>query len=292
MTAYPYVIMMTERPVPLLKVRQDIVRILVGIDDTQRETRWLLQELFSLSFKDLLNNKATLTPTQYAQALATAQRRKAGEPLARIIGKGIFWGEHFKITPDVLEPRTDSESLLIMVQRLITHLPARPRIIDFGTGSGCLLISTIKEIKDSIGVGVDKSIPALHVAAANAYDLGVHTRVQWVASDWDTALTGQFDLMISNPPYIKSKVLANLEKTVLDYDPIVALDGGEDGLNAYRRLIPAANKLLRHGGIALFEIGFDQGQGVPALVHAPLHCREVIKDMSGRDRLVFLEKPA
>ncbi len=292
MVAYQYTVMIIEQAVPLTKVWQDVTNTLAGMDDPRREARWLLQALFSLSFHDFIASTSTLTPTQHTWALTMARRRKAGEPLARIVGHSTFWGESFQITPDVLEPRADSETMLITLQKLIHHLPFSPRILDFGTGSGCLLISTLREISNSHGFGVDKNIAALRVAAANARNLNVAARAQWIASDWDKALTGSFDLIISNPPYIRREVLPTLEKTVLEYDPPLALDGGEDGLDAYRQLIPAATRLLQYGGIALFEIGFDQGEDVQKLVQSPLRCRDVIKDIAGRNRLVFLEKPA
>jgi len=216
-------------------------------------------------------------------------RRIAGEPTSRIVGRREFWSLEFEITPDVLDPRPDSETI---VEAALAELQGRiaPRIIDLGTGSGCLLLALLAERKDATGVGIDISAAACGVAAANARRLGLDGRAAFACMDWDDALAaGRFDAVVSNPPYIADGEIEGLAAEVARHDPRGALSGGADGLDAYRRLAPTVAALLRPDGCAAVEIGAGQAPDVERIFSARgLALRAVRRDLAGIERcLVF-----
>ena len=209
---------------------------------------------------------------EIAQRLA---RRMAGEPISRIVGERGFWKHEFRLSPDVLDPRPDSETLIEVALELLgerPHLSKQFRILDLGTGSGALLISLLLEFPKASGVGIDISLEALEVAAANAKRLGCGDRVRFSAQNWlaDMGKEGEdgFDLIISNPPYIRHDDIAELSPDVALFDPHGALDGGPDGLDPYRQIIPHLDKVLSPDGLVIFEIGAGQHDQVMALLNA------------------------
>lgn len=217
------------------------------------------------------------------------RRRIAGEPTSRIVGRREFWSLDFEITPDVLDPRPDSETI---VEAALAKLQGRaaPRIADLGAGSGCLLLALLAERKDATGVGVDISAAACRVAAGNARRLGLCGRAAFVCMDWNSAASaGGFDAVVSNPPYIADGVIDTLAPEVARHDPRGALSGGADGLDAYRRLAPAIAALLRPGGFGAVEIGAGQRPAVERIFAAQgLTFRKARRDLAGIDRcLVF-----
>jgi release factor glutamine methyltransferase len=252
----------------------------------------------------LLCNAAGLSHEAYVAALNDAlvpdaaarfgqyvERRLAGEPVSRIIGIREFYGRSFRIDASTLDPRPDTETLVEAALGLVDRegLRERPlKLLDLGTGSGCILITLLAELTQASGVGVDVSLPALEQARDNAHALGVGNRASFIASDWLEAVEGSFDLVVANPPYLSAADMAALSPEVRDHDPRPALDGGPDGLSAYRRIVPGLRKALRPGGFALFEIGPDQAQAVSGLLAgAGLAPEEAPwRDLAGRPRVV------
>ena len=230
-----------------------------------------------------------LAPDAAARFGASIERRLAGEPVSRIIGIREFYGRSFSIDASTLDPRPDTETLVEAALGLVDR-EAPLNILDLGTGSGCILITLLAELTQASGVGVDVSLRALELARANAHALGVGTRASFAASDWLEAVEGSFDLVVANPPYLSAADMAALAPEVRDHDPRPALDGGPDGLSAYRRIVPGLRKALHPGGFALFEVGPDQAQAVLGLLAAAgLDVGEGQRlwlDLAGRPRVV------
>lgn len=217
---------------------------------------------------------------------AVLKRRLAGEPLSRIIGTQEFWSLEFELSPETLDPRQDTETLVAAVLERYGDIPPH-RILDIGTGTGCILISLLHEWSEASGVGTDLSQGAVDVARRNAERNGVAARAIFVQTTWAKGIDGLFDLIVSNPPYIRRDLIPNLDANVQDYDPILALDGGADGLEAYRTILTETKTLLAPGGRMFFEIGYDQFESVPRLVaNAGATPERIIVDSGGNPRVV------
>ncbi len=214
-----------------------------------------------------------------------AARRLRHEPVSRIIGKREFMGRDFTITPHVLDPRPDSE---ILVETALTCLPERPAaILDLGTGSGCLLVSILAQAPQTRGIGIDTSEKALECARANAISHAVHKRAGFICGNWYSSVRCKFDLIISNPPYISQADIPALAADVRDYDPRRALDGGADGLNAYREILGNIAQVIKPGGWLVMEFGLAQSDALVVMMKgAGFEKTEVIKDMSGHFRVL------
>ena len=212
-----------------------------------------------------------LTSAEAARLEDFARRRLDGEPVARILGFREFWGLPLKLSAATLVPRPDTETVVELALEMLRAAP-RPghplRIADIGTGSGAILLALLSELPDAFGVGTDISADALQTAHSNAVDLELAGRVGFVACDYAAALSGPFDLIVSNPPYIRSAEIAGLATEVRDHDPRRALDGGADGLDAYRALIPQAARLLAPGGALVVEAGQGQSGDIEGLMTA------------------------
>ncbi len=217
---------------------------------------------------------------------ADTQRRLAGEPLSRIYGVREFWGREFRLSPHTLDPRPETEQLIeLALKRFNGASPAR--ILDLGTGTGCILISLLAEFPDSIGLGVDLSPGALDTARQNAVFHGVEDRAEFRESNWFSNVDGEFDLIVSNPPYIAESIVPTLSPEVKNHDPILALEGGKDGLQAYREIFSKIFSHLKPGGIALFEIGFEQGDDVMRLIgESRIREKRVHRDLAGLARVL------
>jgi len=220
-----------------------------------------------------------------------ARRRLQGEPVARILGAKEFWGLPLRLSAETLVPRPDTETvveLALEMSRAAPHPDRRLRIADIGTGSGAILLALLSELPDAYGLGTDISAAALRTAKTNAARLGFATRADFVACDYAAALSGPFDLIVSNPPYIRSAEIADLATEVRDHDPLRALDGGADGLDAYRALIPQAARLLAHRGALVVEVGHGQSGDIQGLMTAAgLTCERPPKaDLAGVRRAV------
>ncbi len=229
-----------------------------------------------------------------AEALARlrdfATRRLAGEPVWRILGEREFWGLTFRLSPATLEPRPDSEAI---VEATLAASAGRRgealSLLDLGTGTGCLLIALLSELPRATGLGIDLSEEACRTAAGNAALNGVGERATFRQGSWTEGLVGSFDVIVSNPPYIPSGEIAVLSVEVRDHDPLLALDGGADGLGPYRIFARTLPALLAPGGIVVFEIGAGQGPDVVALMRAGgLEFRGSRNDLGGHERaLIF-----
>jgi release factor glutamine methyltransferase len=238
-----------------------------------------------------------VSDVEQARAEALLARRLAGEPLSRIRGEREFWSLPFRLSPATLDPRPDSETLIAAALRLFPDRQARLRILDLGTGSGCLLLSLLTEYQQAWGVGIDLAPLAAATAAANAQALGLTDRAAFLGADWTTALrtenTARFDLVVSNPPYIPAEDIAELSPEVRVYDPRLALDGGSDGLAAYQRMIPEFKRLLRPGGWGLLEIGAGQADAVADMcMKCGVLVTDVISDLAAHPRIVIVKNDA
>jgi release factor glutamine methyltransferase len=217
-------------------------------------------------------------------------RRLRGEPVSRILGRREFYGRDFIITPATLDPRPDTETVVETALRLLSGMSS-PCILDLGTGSGAILVTLLCEIASAMGTGTDSSAAALEVACANARRLGVGERAAFMVADWVAGIDGRFDLIVSNPPYIRRAAIATLEIGVRDHDPLEALDGGPDGLDAYRRIAADAASVLVPGGALVLEIGSEQaGDVISTFGEHGYFCEKVARDLAGRDRVVVLKR--
>jgi release factor glutamine methyltransferase len=220
----------------------------------------------------------------YEEALARRARR---QPVSQIIGERQFLGRSFRVTGDVLDPRPETELLVLKALE-------RPfvRMLDLGTGSGCILLSCLAGMPIATGLGTDLSAAALAVAAENAARLGLGRRAAFARSDWYEAVPGRFDLIVSNPPYIAGDEMAGLAPEVREWEPRMALTPGGDGLDAYRAIAAGAGARLMAGGRLLLEIGPTQGAAVIALLAAQRFEKlAILPDLDGRDRIVMAENP-
>lgn len=245
-----------------------------GVDSPRLDARLLLGYAAGLSREALWHDTLQMIePTRYHALLA---RRAAREPLALILGRQEFWSLDFEVSAATLIPRADTETV---IEAAIATMPDRGRvlrILDLGTGTGCLLLAALTEFPAAWGLGVDRATEATRLAARNAETLGLARRAAFLCGDWDRALSGQFDLVLSNPPYIPSADIAGLMPEVALHEPGQALDGGADGLAAYRYIFAVLPGLLAPGGAAVLEIGIGQADpvaalaGVPVILHADL----------------------
>ncbi len=222
-----------------------------------------------------------------------AARRLASEPINRILGRSGFYGLDLRVEPDVLDPRADTETLVNAALAILDSKNlVRPRILDLGTGSGAILCALLAERSDAYGVGVDLSRSACALARHNLAHCGLGNRSGVICGDWTQSLGGAFDLIVSNPPYLARAEIATLEREVVGFDPLLALDGGEDGLAPYRLIARDLKRILRSGGGAAFEIGWRQGADVVNILEtAGFSEASIRRDGGGRDRVVAVRAP-
>jgi release factor glutamine methyltransferase len=235
-----------------------------GIEQPEHEARWMVCRAAGIDSAQLITSPdSVMSDEAAAQAMAWLQRRVKNEPLGRIFGETDFHGLAFTVTPDVLDPRGDTEVLVDIALK-----GARPhRILDLGTGSGCIIITLLYVCPDATGVAVDVSDAALLIARANADRHGVGDRLSLRQGSWFDPIKSEekFDLIVSNPPYIATDVIKMLGAEVQDFDPILALDGGIDGFDSYKIVFSHLRHHLTDDGRALFEIGYDQADGIARL---------------------------
>ena len=263
---------------------------LAGVDDAIVEARILCAALLGVDRAQLLaQDRRTLHPDDHVRLDAALVRRAGGEPIARILGQREFWSLPFTVNAATLVPRSDSETLIDVALTLFHDRRAPLRILDLGSGSGCLLLALLSEFPNATGIGTDIAQDAVKMATQNAAQLGLGTRGKFIATSWSNGISETFDLVISNPPYIASAVIATLDREVRDHDPVAALDGGADGLDAYRALAGILPGLWREGGHALFEIGYDQAVSAAEIFHAAgLGAAQVKRDLAGHPRCLTL----
>ena len=259
------------------------------VEQPRRDARLLLAEALRLPPERLLTSpERTLDDLEAATFESLVARRASREPVSRILGRREFWGLSFRLSPETLDPRPDSETL---VEAALGRLSARrpSRLLDLGTGSGCLLLALLSERPESWGLGVDLSPAALATARTNALDLGLSRRAAFAVMDWTAAVVGPFDAILCNPPYVEEG--AGLAPEVAVYDPPGALYAGSDGLVAYRQLVPGLPALLAPEGWALLELGAGQAAAVSALGRAAGFSKIEIKaDLSGTPRCLALAR--
>ena len=255
--------------------------------DPMRDARRLLAHAAGLEPGSLHRlDDGELPPETAGTFEALIERRAQGEPLARVLGYRDFWRHRFRITPDVLDPRADTETL---VARAL-EVPWQS-VLDLGTGSGCILLSLLADRPGARGVGTDVSPAALDVARANAAALGVTDRAEFHCADWWRGVAGRFDLIVSNPPYIGAAEMAGLSPEVRDHDPHLALSPGGDGLDPYRIIAEGAGEALTPGGHVMVEIGWKQGPAVASLFStAGLEEVTLHTDLEGRDRVISAKR--
>lgn len=255
----------------------------IGGDTPRLDAEVLLAHHIGCTRGDLLLNPERSIDTQAYELLV--DRRTAGEPIAHITGSREFWSLTLKVTPDVLIPRPDTETLVDVALKFCTRPPAR--ILDLGTGSGALLLAALSEWPSATGLGVDASPAALAVAQENALLTGLAVRAEFRLGNWGKGLAENFDLILSNPPYIADNELLSHE--VSAHEPGSALFAGAEGLDDYRRILPQLPGLLNPGGLAVLEIGHTQGPALLALAAAHGFTASLHPDLAGRDRCVALQ---
>ncbi len=264
-----------------------------GIETPQRDARFLLQGLLGIDGAQLLSGSARMLGGEAADRISDAARRRlACEPVSRILGRREFYGRDFLVTPDVLDPRPDTEAVIELALETIesSGLSGQPiSIADIGTGSGILIVTLLAELPNARGLATDVSPAALEIACRNAEALGVGDRVRFVATSGLDGCGGDFDLVISNPPYISTEEITGLGRDVRDFDPLLALDGGRDGLDVYREIARNISKLKRPSRIVL-EVGATQADAVEA-IFAAFGARRLGRreDLGGHTRAVALE---
>ncbi|GHA37747.1 release factor glutamine methyltransferase [Devosia pacifica] len=260
-----------------------------GIEGASRDARLLAE--FAIGFDALqLSTREREEAPEQATILYNSliEKRASGMPVARLTNEQWFYGLAFQLSPATLVPRPETEALVDLALAMLGAQEA-PRFLDLGTGSGCIGVSIAANLPRVTGVATDLSVEALRVAADNARRHGVADRLKFLEGEWFRALDElhSFDLIVSNPPYIQSDVITGLAREVREHDPLLALDGGTDGLDAYRQLAAEAGRYLRPRGKLAVEIGFDQGEAVSALFEEAGFADVIIeKDLAGLDRIV------
>lgn len=243
-----------------------------NVDTPDLDARLLIGAVLALDLTGLISAaKRILSSDEAAQLAQFAHRRLAGEPVARIIGVKEFWGLQLTLSADTLVPRPDTETIVEAALECLDMTGPRSRalrIADLGTGSGAILLALLSELPNATGVATDINLDALRIARGNAEHNQLAHRAHFVACDYAAALADGFDLIVSNPPYIPSADIADLDIEVRDHDPLRALDGGRDGFDAYRIIAPEAVRLLHPGGALVVEVGHDQSETVAGLMTA------------------------
>lgn len=267
-----------------------------GLATPELDARLVVLDVCGLTHEAFLLGPGRRFSAAEGERIAQVEtRRLAREPVSRILGYREFWGRRFTIGPAVLDPRPDTETL---IEAALGHMHDRDarlplKIIDLGTGSGCILLTLLAELPEAFGVGVDRDPAALVVARQNAANLGLLERAAFICSDWLEAINGKFGLIVSNPPYIMRGEIAALDAEVCRHDPCLALDGGNDGLDAYRRIVAESARVAEPGAWVLLEAGAGQAADIVDLftmagwpdANAAAH---IHRDLAGIDRVVAI----
>lgn len=279
----------------LLRVGREMLAR-AGIDDPALDARLLVEHFTGTTRAHAITAPKRPVEGEIASHIIAAfERRQAGEPVHRIIGFRAFYGLDLLVSPATLEPRPDTETLVDAMLPFVREAVRRRgscRILDLGTGTGAIALALLSEVGDATATGVDISQDALHAAQRNADRIGLEARFTPLQSDWFEKVSGKWDVIVSNPPYIPTESIAGLAREVRDHEPIAALDGGEDGLDAYRRIAGKALDFLEEDGRIGLEIGFDQKRQVTAVfLDKGYDLEGSAKDLGGNDRvLIFATK--
>ena len=265
-----------------------------GIEAPRRDARLLMQHALGLTREALLaGDHLPLGAVETRRLEALVRRRAQREPIAYLTGTREFWSLAFAVDRSALVPRPESETLVEAVLEHAPRLSARPRLLDLGTGTGCLLVALLRELPDATGLGVDISADVVSLARANARRHGLGRRASFAAADWGAALSARFDIVVSNPPYVALPALTSLAPEIVCHEPQTALAGGADGYACYRQLAPQVAKLLAPGGLAAIELGAGMADEVAALfVAAELVEIGRRRDLSGIERCALFARDA
>lgn len=267
-----------------------------GIDTPDLDARILVLHATGLKREDLIMHGDFSVTDEQAQNIQEFEtRRLAGEPVSRILGSREFFGMDFQLSEQTLDPRPDTE---ILVETVLNNIPAHDkalRILDLGTGTGCIVLSLLASLPNAKAVAVDISEDAVATAQQNAKELGLSERCDIRVLDWKeqdvVKELGQFDILVSNPPYIRTLDIETLSLEVKGFDPYAALDGGTDGLDCYREIADILPDLLKEDGICAVEIGWDQAEDVKKILHDAGFTQQIVeKDLAGHDRCIFSTK--
>jgi len=278
----------------LVQLRQDINKLLEegGIEEADLDARLLISEVADVSDIDFaINPDRYITDDETTKIMVLVKKRQQRIPMSQIFGEKEFWSLNFKVSSDTLTPRPDSETLIEATLKAVSDKKAPLKILDLGTGTGCLLLTLLSELPNSVGVGADISDAALVIANENASSLNLNARASFIISNWFEGIDDaqKFDIIISNPPYIGLFEKPDLAPEVLDHEPHIALFAGEDGLDDYRLIANNVKRFMKSSTILVLEIGHLQAKAVTNIFnHAGYQDVSIHKDLGGRDRCLVI----
>ena len=276
----------------LSELQKKITKILAegGIETNSLDARIILREIFNFDEKELiLNSDLILSESKISKVQKIITRRLNFEPVSKIFGKRDFYNSTFSISDDVLDPRPETENIVEIANNFILE-KGYESFIDLGTGSGCIILSILKENKNLTAVGVDISIDAINIAKKNSKDMNLEKRSSFLVSNWLSSVYNSYDLIISNPPYIPSDEIITLSKTVKNFDPLISLDGGQDGLKCYKEIAQDINRVINKNGRVILEIGYNQAHDVIKIFESKeFKLLKIYKDINGLNRILTFE---
>ena len=276
----------------LSELQKKITKILAegGIETNSLDARIILREIFNFDEKELiLNSDLILSESKISKVQKIITRRLNFEPVSKIFGKRDFYNSTFSISDDVLDPRPETENIVEIANNFILE-KGYESFIDLGTGSGCIILSILKENKNLTAVGVDISIDAINIAKKNSKDMNLEKRSSFLVSNWLSSIYNSYDLIISNPPYIPSDEIITLSKTVKNFDPLISLDGGQDGLKCYKEIAQDINRVINKNGRVILEIGYNQAHDVVKIFESKeFKLLKIYNDINGLNRILTFE---
>ena len=261
-----------------------------GIETSELDARLILKEILSFDDKELIINENYNIPERFIKEIfAIGERRLKGEPISKIFKKRNFYKSTFIISNDVLDPRPETELIVEIANNFIKKNEVK-NILDLGTGSGCILLSILKENKMINGLGIDLSKEAINIAQKNSKKLQVEKQSNFLISNWMESINFKFDIVVSNPPYIPSKDIKKLSKDVKKFDPLISLDGGEDGLSCYRLIVKDLKRVITKNAIIIIEIGCNQSKLVEEIFKKnDFKLVKKYNDINGLDRVLTFQ---
>lgn len=276
----------------LSELQKKITKILAegGIETNSLDARIILREIFNFDEKELiLNSDLILSESKISKVQKIITRRLNFEPVSKIFGKRDFYNSTFSISDDVLDPRPETENIVEIANNFILE-KGYESFIDLGTGSGCIILSILKENKNLTAVGVDISIDAIDIAKKNSKDMNLEKRSSFLVSNWLSSIYNSYDLIISNPPYIPSDEIITLSKTVKNFDPLISLDGGQDGLKCYKEIAQDINRVINKNGRVILEIGYNQAHDVIKIFESKeFKLLKIYNDINDLNRILTFE---
>ena len=261
-----------------------------GIETSELDARLILKEILSFDDKELIINENYNIPERFIKEIFTiGERRLKGEPISKIFKKRNFYKSTFIISNDVLDPRPETELIVEIANNFIKKNEVK-NILDLGTGSGCILLSILKENKMINGLGIDLSKEAINIAQKNSKKLQLDKQSNFLISNWMEAINFKYDIVVSNPPYIASKEIEKLSKEVKNFDPFLSLDGGDDGLNCYRVIVEDLKRVINKNAIIIIEIGYNQSNSVEEIFkNNDFKLLKKYNDINGLDRVLTFQ---